>query len=101
MIEKIRLKLKSYDYKILDKTISDIIFAVSRNGSNIHGPIPLPTKIERFIVNRSTNIDKKSREQFEIKHHNRMLYIESHGNIVEALMKTEAPAGVDIEIKIH
>jgi small subunit ribosomal protein S10 len=100
MVENIKLRFRSYDHKVLDRAVNDIVKAVMRCGANLSGPISIPTKIQKFTVNKSTNIDKKSREQFEIRKHMRLLYIESSVSVVEALMNIQAPAGVDIEIKI-
>jgi len=98
--EKIRIRLKAFDYWILDSSTHEIVDTARRTGARVVGPIPLPTRIEKYTVNRSPNIDKKSREQFEIRTHKRLLDIfEPTGQTVDALMKLELPAGVDVEIK--
>ena len=99
--QKIRIRLKAYEHKILDSSTSEIIETVQRTGAQISGPVPLPTTIEKFCVLRSPHIDKKSREQFEIRTHKRLLDIlEPTQQTVDALMKLELPAGVDVEIKL-
>lgn len=99
-MDKIRLKLKAYDHNILDRTAKEIISTLSETGGEITGPIPLPTKRSLFTVLRSTNIDKKSREQFELTIHKRLIEV---GNptkqTIDALTKLNLPAGVDVEIK--
>ena len=98
--DKIRIRLKAYDYRILDQSASEIVDTVRRTGAKIAGPIPLPTAISRYTVNRSPHIDKKSREQFEMRTHKRLLDIlEPTSQTVDALMKLELPVGVDVEIK--
>jgi small subunit ribosomal protein S10 len=99
--QKIRIRLKAYDYKILSNSTSEIIETVQRSGAHVSGPIPLPTRIEKFCVLRSPHVDKKSREQFEIRTHKRLLDIlEPTQQTVDALMKLELPPGVDVEIKL-
>ena len=98
--EKIRIRLRAFDYRILDSSTYEIVDTARRTGARVVGPIPLPTRIERFTVNRSPHVDKKSREQFEIRTHKRLLDIlEPTSQTVDALMKLELPAGVDVEIK--
>jgi small subunit ribosomal protein S10 len=98
--ERIRIKLKSYDYRSLDRSLREIVDTARRTGALIRGPIPLPTTINKFCVNRSPHVDKKSREQFEIRTHRRLLDIyEPSQQTVDALMKLDLPAGVDVEIK--
>jgi small subunit ribosomal protein S10 len=98
--DKIRIRLKAYDYRILDQSATEIVDTVRRTGAKIAGPIPLPTAISRYTVNRSPHIDKKSREQFEMRTHKRLLDIlEPTSQTVDALMKLELPVGVDVEIK--
>jgi small subunit ribosomal protein S10 len=98
--EKIRIRLKGYDYRILDASTHEILDTARRTGARVVGPIPLPTHITKYTVNRSSHVDKKSREQFEIRTHKRQLDIyEPTGQTVDALMKLELPAGVDVEIK--
>ena len=98
--EKIRIKLKAFDYRILDQSTWEIVDTARRTGARVAGPIPLPTKIERITVLRSPHVDKKSREQFEIRTHKRLIDIlEPTPQTVDALMKLDLPAGVDVEIK--
>jgi small subunit ribosomal protein S10 len=98
--EKIRIKLKSYDYRILDQSTAEIVKTAKRTGSKVMGPIPLPTTKNRYTVLRSPHVDKKSREQFEIRTHKRLLEIlEPSTQTIEELMKLDLPAGVDVEIK--
>lgn len=97
---KIRIKLRAYDYRLLDHSTHEIVSAARRTGAGINGPIPLPTAISRYTVNRSPHIDKKSREQFEVRTHKRLLdIINPTAQTVDALMKLDLPAGVDVEIK--
>jgi small subunit ribosomal protein S10 len=97
---RIRIRLKSFDHRLLDQSTVDIVDTAKRTGAKIAGPIPLPTKISRFTVNRDQNIDKKSREQFEIRVHKRLLDIlEPTAQTLDALMKMELPAGVHVDIK--
>ncbi|MDR3156223.1 MAG: 30S ribosomal protein S10 [Holosporaceae bacterium] len=97
----IRICLRAYDHRILDYSTSEIVMTAKRTGANVRGPIPLPNKIERFTVLRSPHIDKKSREQFELKTHKRLLdIIDCPPQTVDALMKLEIAAGVDVEIKL-
>lgn len=98
--ESIELRLKAFESRILDKAVSDIVGTVSRIGARYRGPIPIPKKISRFTVNRSPHVDKKSREQFEIRDHCRLLIIEASPQTVDALMKLDIAAGVDIQIKM-
>ena len=98
--QKIRIRLKAFDYKLLDQSVSEIVETARRTGAKIAGPIPLPTKINRYTVLRSPHVDKKSREQFEIRTHKRLIDIfEPTPQTVDALMKLDVPAGVDVEIK--
>ena len=98
--EKIRIRLKAYDFRILDASTGEIVDTARRTGARVGGPIPLPTHISRYTVNRGPHVDKKSREQFEIRTHKRLLDIfEPTSQTVDALMKLELPAGVDVEIK--
>jgi len=100
--DKIRIKLKAFDHKILDQSVSEIIETVSRSGAKIAGPIPLPTKIHKYCVLRSPHVDKKSREQFEMRIHRRILDILNPTNqTMDELMKTDLSAGVEIEIKTY
>jgi small subunit ribosomal protein S10 len=96
----IRLKLKSYDYKLLDQAVAEIMDTVIRSGARVAGPIPLPTKVERYTVIRGPHIDKRSREQFEIRTHRRVLdIIEPTQTTIDALMKLTLSAGVNVEVK--
>lgn len=98
--ERIRIRLKAFDYRLLDQSAAEIVDTAKRTGAAVSGPIPLPTQIQRFTVLRSPHVDKKSREQFEIRTHKRLLDIlEPTQQTVDALMKLELPAGVDVEIK--
>src|SRR6187401_2152494 len=100
MNEKIRIRLKAYDHRVLDQSVGEIVETVRRTGGRVAGPIPLPTRIERFTVLRSPHVDKKSRDQFEIRTHKRLIDIfEPTPQTVDALMKLDLPAGVDVEIK--
>ena len=98
--QKIRIRLKAYDHRVIDQSAHDIVETVKRTGARVAGPIPLPTMKNRWTVNRSPHVDKKSREQFEIRTHRRLLDIfEPTPQTVDALMKLDLPAGVDVEIK--
>jgi small subunit ribosomal protein S10 len=99
--QKIRIKLKSFDHNLIDKSAEKIIKTVKATGAVVSGPIPLPTEREIITVNRSVHVDKKSREQFEIRSHKRLIDILSTGpQTVDALMKLELASGVDVEIKV-
>jgi small subunit ribosomal protein S10 len=99
--QKIRIKLKAYDYRILDTSVNEIVETAKRTGARICGPIPLPTRRSLYTVLRGPHIDKKSREQFEIRIHKRMLdIIDPTPQTVDALMKLDLSAGVDVEIKL-
>ena len=98
--EKIRIRLRAYDHKILDQSTSEIVDTAKRTGAKVAGPIPLPTVRNSWTVLRSPHVDKKSREQFEIRTHKRLLDIlQPTPETVDALMKLDLPAGVDVEIK--
>jgi small subunit ribosomal protein S10 len=98
--ERIRIRLKAYDYRVLDQSTGEIVETARRTGAQIAGPIPLPTVKNKYTVLRSPHVDKKSREQFEIRTHKRLLDIlEPTQQTVDALMKLDLPAGVDVEIK--
>ena len=100
MSQKIRIRLKAYDHKLLDQSTNEIIDTVKRTGANTAGPVPLPTRINKYTVLRGPHIDKKSREQFEIRTHKRLLDIlEPTQATLDALMKLDLSAGVDVEIK--
>jgi small subunit ribosomal protein S10 len=99
--QNIRIRLRAYDYRVLDQSTSEIVNTAKRTGAKICGPIPLPTDIEKYTVLRSPHIDKKSREQFEMRTHKRLLdIIDWSPQTVDALMKLDLPAGVDVEIKL-
>jgi small subunit ribosomal protein S10 len=98
--QKIRLTLRSYDHQLLDKAVKQIVLTVKRTGSDMIGPVPLPNRCRRFTVLRSPHVDKKSRDQFEIKTHSRLLEIVAPSDqTMDALMKLNISAGVDVEIK--
>src|SRR6201991_5017372 len=98
--EKIRIRLKAYDYRVLDQSTAEIVDTAKRTGARVAGPIPLPTVKNKYTVLRSPHVDKKSREQFEIRTHKRLLDIlEPTQQTVDALMKRELPAGVNLETK--
>ncbi|OGQ21950.1 MAG: 30S ribosomal protein S10 [Deltaproteobacteria bacterium RIFCSPLOWO2_02_FULL_44_10] len=99
--QKIRIRLKGFDHKLIDQSTSEIVGTAQRTGARVAGPIPLPTKIEKYCVLRSPHVDKRSQEQFEIRTHNRLLdIIEPTQQTVDALMKLELASGVDVEIKM-
>lgn len=99
--QSIRIRLKAYDHRLLDVSVKEIVNTAKRTGAQVRGPVPLPTKIEKFTVLRSPHIDKKSREQFEIRTHNRVVeIIDWQPQTVDALMKLDLAAGVDVEIKL-
>ena len=99
--QKIRIKLKAYESSIIDQSAARIVDTAKRTGSRVSGPIPLPTRIEKFTVNRGPHIDKKSREQFEVRTYKRMLdIVQPTPQTVDALMKLDLAAGVDVEIKL-
>jgi len=99
--QKIRIKLKSFDHKILDQSAVQIVGAVERTGAVVSGPVPLPTRIQKFSVIRSPFIDKDSQEQFEIRTHKRLIdIIEASSKTIDALTKLDLPSGVDIDIKL-
>ena len=99
--QNIRIRLKAFDHRILDSSTREIVNTAKRTGAQVRGPIPLPTRIEKFTVNRSPHVDKKSREQFEMRTHKRILDIlDPNPKVVDALMRLNLPSGVDIEIKL-
>ena len=99
--QKIRIRLKAYDHRILDQSAAQIVDAAEKTGAEVAGPIPLPTEIKKFTVNRSPFIDKDSREQFEMRTHKRLIDIlVPTGKTVDTLMRLQLPSGVDIEIKL-
>ena len=99
--QNIRIRLKAFDHRILDTSAKEIVSTAKRTGAQVRGPVPLPTRIERYTVNRSPHIDKKSREQFELRTHKRLIDIlDSRPQTIDALTKLDLPAGVNIEIKV-
>ena len=99
--QKIRIRMKAYDFRLLDQSASEIVDTALRTGARLAGPIPLPTTINKYTVLRGPNIDKKSREQFEVRTHKRLIDIlDPTPQTVDALMKLELAAGVDVEIKL-
>jgi small subunit ribosomal protein S10 len=99
--QKIRIRLKSYDHRLLDQSVVEIVDTAKRTGARVVGPIPLPVRINRFTVLRSPHVDKKSREQFEVRTHKRLVDImEPTPQTVDALMRLDLAAGVDVEIKL-
>ncbi|MGD8397966.1 MAG: 30S ribosomal protein S10 [Anaerolineae bacterium] len=99
--QKIRIRLKAFDHRILDQSARQIVDTAERTGAQVVGPVPLPTRIEKFTVIRSPFIDKDSREQFEIRTHKRLIdVVEPGSKTVDQLMRLQLPAGVDIEIKL-
>ena len=102
MQEKIQIRMEAYDHEALDQAALDIVETSKRTGARVAGPVPLPTRIERYTVLRSPHIDKKSREQFEIRTHKRLLdIVDPTPQTVDALMKLDLAAGVDVEIKLQ
>ncbi|MFZ3072052.1 MAG: 30S ribosomal protein S10 [Thermodesulfobacteriota bacterium] len=100
--QRIRIRLKAYDHRLLDRSVKEIVETAKRTGARVKGPIPLPTKINKFCVLRSPHVDKKSREQFEIRTHKRLMdIVEPTQHTVDALMRLDLPAGVDVEIKLE
>ena len=99
--QNIRIRLKAFDHRVLDQSAREIVSTAQRTGATVRGPIPLPTRIEKYTVLRSPHIDKKSREQFEIRTHKRVLdIVDPTPQTVDALMKLDLAAGVDVEIKL-
>jgi small subunit ribosomal protein S10 len=99
--QKIRIRLKAYDHRVLDQSAKRIVETAERSGSRVVGPVPLPTQIERFTVRRGAFIDKDSQEHFEIRTHNRLIdVLDPDAKTIDMLMRLSLPAGVDIEIKI-
>ncbi len=100
-VQKIRIKLQAYEHRILDQSVVEILNTARRTGSMVAGPIPLPTRIERYTVNRSPHVDKKSMDQFEIRTHKRLMdIINPTAKTVDELKKLNLPAGVDILLKV-
>jgi small subunit ribosomal protein S10 len=99
--QDIRIRLKAFEHRVLDQSTAEIVNTAKRTGARVRGPIPLPTRLERFTVLRSPHIDKKSREQFEIRTHKRLLdIVDPTPQTVDALMKLDLASGVDVEIKL-
>ena len=99
--QTIRIRLKAFDHRVLDTSVKEIVSTAKRTGATVRGPVPLPTRIERFTVNRSPHVDKKSREQFEIRTHTRLIELDNPTpTTIDALMKLDLAAGVDVEIKV-
>lgn len=99
--QNIRIRLKAFDHRVLDSSTSEIVNTAKRTGAQVRGPIPLPTRMEKFTVLRGPHIDKKSRDQFEIRTHKRLLdIVDPTPQTVDALMKLELASGVDVEIKL-
>ncbi|OFW84038.1 MAG: 30S ribosomal protein S10 [Alphaproteobacteria bacterium GWF2_58_20] len=99
--QTIRIRLRAFDHRVLDQSTNEIVNTAKRTGARVRGPIPLPTRLEKFTVLRSPHVDKKSREQFEIRTHKRILdIIDPTPQTVDALMKLDLAAGVDVEIKL-
>lgn len=102
MAGRIRIRLKAFDHAVIDQAAGDIVRTAEKTGAQVSGPIPLPTKTRRWTVLRSPHVDKKSREQFELKTHKRVIDIlDSRAQTVDALTKLDLPAGVDVEIKVE
>ena len=98
--QRIRIRLRAYDYRTLDKSTADIVETAKRTGARVAGPIPLPTRIEKFTVNRSPHVDKKSMDQFELRTHKRLLdIVDPTARTVDELKKLNLPSGVDITIR--
>jgi small subunit ribosomal protein S10 len=101
MKDNIRIRLRAFDHRLLDQSTREIVDTAKRTGAQVAGPIPLPTRIAKYTVNRSPHVDKKSRDQFEIRTHKRLLDIlNPTQNTVDTLMRLDLPAGVDVEIKV-
>ena len=99
--QKIRIRLKAFDHDVLDRSTQEIVSTAKRTGAQVHGPVPLPRRIERFTVNRSPHVNKKSREQFEIRTHKRLIdIIDPTPQTIDALGKLDLAAGVDVQIQL-
>ena len=99
-IQKIRIRLQAYDYKLLDQSAAEIVHTAKSSGASVSGPVPLPTRREVYTVLRSPHVDKKSREQFQMKTHKRLIdIVNPTAKTIDALRKLDLPAGVDVEIK--
>ena len=100
MAQRIRVKLKAFDHKLIDRSAAEIVATARRTGAEISGPIPLPTRVEKFTIGRSVHVNKKSRDQYEVRTHKRMIDImNTNPDTVDALMKLQLPAGVSVDIK--
>ena len=100
--QKIRIRLKAFDYKLIDRSAVEIVDTAKRTGAVVHGPVPLPTRIQRYDVLRSPHVNKTSRDQFEMRTHQRLMdIIDPTDKTVDQLMKLDLPAGVDVEIKLQ
>ena len=100
--QKIRIRLKAYDYSLIDKSAQEIVETAKRTGAIVKGPVPLPTRLQRFDILRSPHVNKTSRDQFEIRTHQRLMdIVDPTDKTVDALMKLDLPAGVDVEIKLQ
>ena len=100
-MSNIKIRMESYDHEALDKSAAELVDTAKRTGARVRGPVPLPTRIERYTVLRSPHIDKKSREQFEIRTHKRIMFISDYSpKTVDSISKLNLPAGVDIRIKV-
>lgn len=100
-MQKIRIRLKGYEHRVLDQSVTEIIDTAKRTGAKVCGPIPLPTKIEKITVNKSVHVDKKSREQFELRTYNRLLdIVEPTAKTVDELKRLNLAAGIDIKIRV-
>ena len=101
LTQEIKIRMEAYDHEALDKSAAELVDTAKRTGARVAGPVPLPTRVERYTVLRSPHIDKKSREQFEIRTHKRILFIsEPTAKTIDAISKLNLPAGVDIRIKV-
>ena len=99
--QRIRIKIQAYDHKLIDQSVKQIIEIIKRYNADIRGPVPLPTEIHKYTVNRATFVHKKSREQYEMRVHKRLIDITNPGSkVIDALMELSLPAGVDIELKM-
>jgi small subunit ribosomal protein S10 len=99
-MEKIRIRLQSFDHRLLDQSVKEIVIKAKRTGARVSGPIPLPTRIHKFCVLRSPHVDKRSREHFEMRVHKRLIDISEYNNeTIEELQKLDLPAGIDVEIQ--
>ncbi|MCB1597740.1 MAG: 30S ribosomal protein S10 [Gammaproteobacteria bacterium] len=100
--QNIRIRLKAFDHRLLDTSAREIVETAKRTGAQVHGPVPLPSRIERFTVLTSPHVDKDARDQYEIRTHKRLMdIVEPTDKTVDALMKLELPAGVDVQIKLN